>query len=1144
MPQPIVRCFWFRIFMASWTATWTVGGFVSLPIASAQVVPDGSLGIERSILRSNLASDRGLIDRIDGGAVRGSNLFHSFSEFNVNTGQRVYFANPASIDTIISRVTGRSLSNLDGTLGVLGGANLFLINPNGIAFGPNAQLDIRGSFVASTAHHIRFPNGYAFDATRPDSPPLLTVNAPIGLTQWLPTAGTLSTAGSLATGQDLTLAAETLNLQGQIRGREVSLMATETLTARDRPIAPFIASATQKLRVQGNQSVDIAALQHPGSGLFSGGDMVLRSNGSIITDTRFTAGGNFRAERLDGRLGRVISVQDPVFETGGDFSLADYTGASLQILAGGQVTIPGTITITGAGGPFNNSTVVLSNGRSLNITGTTQPTLEIRAGTTQFFGTPTGGTPTSANMTIGRIVNPGGLVFLTNQVQPNPALSGDISVGSISTATNALAGVSGGTVAIESRGKLTVTSIDASSGRYTTFFDYANVNPNNPGGDITLLAKGEIGLPFPSLIASVGSIGGNITLSSDDAIRQTNAPFATNVLTLSGIESTSFGPGQGGAVQLTAPVLALGGNVVTTTQGDGTSGAVTLTTQSLVTDQSTLSSLTFGGGNAGPVTVQANAIALGNFTTLGSSSFSASGGKSGPVTVQTGSLSATAGSQISSTAFGTGDAGDIQVRADSIALSGFAPEALSGPAFIPSAIISTVQSGAIGNSGRITINTGTLDLRQAATVATSSYGEGTAGSITVNARDAVRVDGVALVEFAPPPLSPVQPSAIQSELFTGAIGQGGDVVINTPVLTVTNGGTITASSDGDGGAGSVTINATRSALFDGVASVPGQRDRMSRSAVIAAENATGNGGTLRITTPDLKVTNGAQIAVNSQGQGTAGDVVVQARTLALQNRGLITAETTSNTGGNISLTVADVLALTGNSRISTSAGTAGAGGDGGNITIGTRFLVGQPTGNSDITANAFTGRGGRVDITAEGVFGFRVLGRAELEAALGTSDPNLLDPARLVTSDITAISRANPNLNGTVIIQSPNADPARGEVPIDPQVVDASRLIAQDCGAGGAIAQARGRFVVTGRGGLPSSPSDALTGQAPFVGWDRGGGLTQGLTQGTPIAPSLSAQVPMLVEVQALVKRSDGRVVLVANRSSPELWRSSATCQP
>jgi filamentous hemagglutinin family protein len=140
----------------------------------AQIVPDRTLGSENSIVKPDVI--KGLpSDRIEGGARRGINLFHSFREFNIDEGRGAYFTNPNGVQNILSRVTGTNPSNILGTLGVRGNANLFLINPNGIIFGQNASLDINGSFVATTANAIQFGEQGFFSASDPNSPPLLTV---------------------------------------------------------------------------------------------------------------------------------------------------------------------------------------------------------------------------------------------------------------------------------------------------------------------------------------------------------------------------------------------------------------------------------------------------------------------------------------------------------------------------------------------------------------------------------------------------------------------------------------------------------------------------------------------------------------------------------------------------------------------------------------------------------------------------------------------------------------------------------------------------------------------------------------------------------------------------------------------------------
>ena len=148
--------------------------------AIAQIIPDNSLGAESSRTVAdtinNLPSDR-----IEGGATRGVNLFHSLRQFNVGEGRGAYFTNPHGIANIFTRVTGGNPSNILGVLGVQGNANLFLLNPKGIVFGPNARLDLRGSFLASSADSVVFDNGYQFSSSNPQSIPLLNVNIPIGL---------------------------------------------------------------------------------------------------------------------------------------------------------------------------------------------------------------------------------------------------------------------------------------------------------------------------------------------------------------------------------------------------------------------------------------------------------------------------------------------------------------------------------------------------------------------------------------------------------------------------------------------------------------------------------------------------------------------------------------------------------------------------------------------------------------------------------------------------------------------------------------------------------------------------------------------------------------------------------------------------
>ncbi|MGC9503810.1 filamentous hemagglutinin N-terminal domain-containing protein [Baaleninema sp.] len=163
----------FRPFETVSLLVWVLGAF-SQPSA-AQIVPDASLPVPSTVESENL------LYRITGGTTAGNNLFHSFSQFDLETGSIAQFENSAAIANIITRVTGDAPSFIDGTLRANGVANLYLLNRNGLILGNNARLEIGGSFFATTGDRLLFSDGSSFPSLRENNPPLLSVSVPLGV---------------------------------------------------------------------------------------------------------------------------------------------------------------------------------------------------------------------------------------------------------------------------------------------------------------------------------------------------------------------------------------------------------------------------------------------------------------------------------------------------------------------------------------------------------------------------------------------------------------------------------------------------------------------------------------------------------------------------------------------------------------------------------------------------------------------------------------------------------------------------------------------------------------------------------------------------------------------------------------------------
>jgi large exoprotein involved in heme utilization and adhesion len=318
---------------------------------------------------------------------------------------------------------------------------------------------------------------------------------------------------------------------------------------------------------------------------------------------------------------------------------------------------------------------------------------------------------------------------------------------------------------------------------------------------------------------------------------------------------------------------------------------------------------------------------------------------------------------------------------------------------------------------------------------------------------------------------------------------------------------------------------------DSVELIGTSADNQYSSRISARSTDSADAGDLRILTGLLRVQDGAQVTVSSEGSGDAGNLEVQANSIFLDKNGQLIARTASGNGGDIVLDVRDLVLLRHKSQIATDA--SGGTGDGGNININGQFIVAVPNENSDITANAVRGRGGNINITTSGIYGqeFR--------------------PSPTPRSDITASS--DFGVNGTVQINTPDVDPSRGLTNLPQQLVDVSGLVNSGCAV---AASEESNFVVTRRGGIPSSPNETLRSARVLVDLGSNEISTQHSAIPSPqgavsIKPDLSLTAASsnpsapLVEATGWVRGSNGEVILTAQLptvTSHGSWLTTPNC--
>jgi len=558
----------------------------------------------------------------------------------------------------------------------------------------------------------------------------------------------------------------------------------------------------------------------------------------------------------------------------------------------------------------------------------------------------------------------------------------------------------------------------------------------------------------------------------------------------------------------------------------GSGGNLTIQTrQLLVEDGATISASTLGSGQGGNLTVQATESVIVRGADDTKDKFGSSlratvelgaTGDGGNLTIDTGGLIVRDGAQVLTATFGQGNAGVLTVQnATEVELVG---GVVVDSEFFPSGLLSQTE---IGTGGDLLISAERLIVRDGAEVSTATFGTGDAGDLTVRTSeielfgDALTADGDRIVDDLGLPVV----SGLFASTDIGTQGNGGNLTVETDRLNLRDGAVVQTSTLGAGDAGDLVIRATDSVAVIGAAI---DDDDRSASGLLAVSggipgvsvfvDATGRAGNLALATGDLIIQDGGIVAVsslnpNSDAKG-AGNLQITAQTIQLDKQGKLTAATASGDGGNITLQVQDLLLVRRNSEISTTAGVAGAGGNGGNITIDAKdgFIVAIPSENSDIRADAFTGNGGNVQITVQGIFGTQFQENPTSE------------------SDITASSQFG--LDGVVEINTPDVDPSRGLVALPTDVVNASGLIASGCAVPQTIEQSQ--FIVTGRRGLPPTPSEPLSSNMIWNDLRPTTEQLQNLSSAAVAPLPTNSVTRQLVEAQGWVIDLDGLVVLTA----------------
>lgn len=846
---------------------------ISEPVSS-EVVFDGSLGPLGS-----LSGDMVITDSF--GQQVGSNLFHSFLTFNVNLGETATFtaASMTPIDNVIARVTGSSFSTIDGELGsTIPGASLWLINPNGVLFGENATLNVSGSFHATTADYLTLADGGRFGADLSIAEnTMLTIANPSSFGFVDANIAPILVQNSLLTvpvGAALSLVGGDIQISSGLRGLvaapggELNITsvaaAGEALIGAGGVDVSMFADLGNILLADGFLSV--TETNGAGSIFIRGGNLVV-DNSFIDSRTLFGNSGDFVIEAVGDALINGSLLLSRSLDVGLPSDIQIIAGGDLIVANGSQV-VTQTDFLADAGDIFLNAAniVVVEQSRVSSSTGSAGDAGDI-------FATATGSITIFDSL--------GALDFATSAGITTQSFSefeagnsGDIFLSADTLA------VSAGLISSESANPL---SFGAAG---DIFIDVGEIDMSNEalvtsssrgfgqGGSIIASASRQITLTnaFTALASTSGGLGDSGPVA-----------IMTPALTLSDgalVQTTTFGPANGGDILLNVGSLILSNgqvNADASLSSSGAAGSISIfASESVLLDNPAddplfrprISSTTFGVGNAGSISIATPDLTIDNggidSNTLATFAGPIPGaGDAGFIDIDVGDLTLVNGGVIGSDTVTEGAGGFIDIDvANSLVVSG---ESIG---FGGGTIISQLSTSASGpgDAGSIDISTDSLLVEdEGAISAFTAFDSGQGGSINISARD-IRLDNNGSIITA----------------SVASTGNAGGITISTSMLEMFAGSDILTSSSQSAG-GNVDIQATNLVYLV---------DSRIESAADGV-TPTDGGGNVTINRPEFFVLNSSLISASANA-GNGGNITIATDAFIGSSDSIVTA--TSNTG--------------------------------------------------------------------------------------------------------------------------------------------------------------------------------------------------------------------------------------------------------